>query len=347
MEENRNVEVRETIYYGNRPPSRKKNKKSKKPLIIFLVILGCCLLLGIALAAAGISGNSEEGSGASNVNENFVGVLYIEGTIASDDADYNHEYVLDAIEGMRENDKNKGILLYVNTPGGGVYESDEVYLSIRDYQEETGRPVYVYMASQATSGGYYISAPADKILANRNCWTGSIGVTMGTLFDISELLDEYGIKTETITSGDNKSMGSMTEPLTSEQKKILQSMVDEAYDQFVGIVAEGRNMNEKEVRKVADGRLYTAKQAKEIGLVDEVVETYDDAVTAMTSDCKLGNCEFHEFKYEAEYDIFGSLIESINKLAEASDSQSDINALIELMEKDGQMPLQYMCEVIK
>jgi len=347
MEENRNVEVRETIYYGNRPPSRKKNKKSKKPLIIFLVILGCCLLLGIVAALAGFADDGYEGSGAADVSDDFVGVLYIEGTIASDDIDYNHEYVLDAIDGMKENDNNKGMLIYVNTPGGGVYESDEVYLSIRDYQEETGRPVYVYMASQATSGGYYISAPADKILANRNCWTGSIGVTMGTLIDISELLKEYGIKTETITSGDNKSMGSMTEPLTSEQKKILQSMVDEAYDQFVGIVAEGRNMDEKKVRKIADGRLYTAKQANELGLIDEVVESYDDAVAAMKADCKLGDCEFYDFKYEAEYDIFGTLIESINKLAEASESQSDINALIELMEKEGQMPLQYMCEVTK
>ena len=91
---------------------------------------------------------------------------------------------------MAEDDRNKGMILYVNTPGGSVYASDELYLKIKDYQETTGRPVYSSMQSQATSGGYYISAPCDKIIANRNCWTGSIGVTMGTFIDISGLLSD-------------------------------------------------------------------------------------------------------------------------------------------------------------
>ncbi|MFR0902395.1 MAG: signal peptide peptidase SppA [Anaerovoracaceae bacterium] len=166
---------------------------------------------------------------------------------------YNHQYILNAIDAMIYDDNNKGLILYINTPGGSVYASDEVYLKIREYQEITGRPVYSSMQSQATSGGYYISAPCDKIIANRNCWTGSIGVTMGTFIDLSELLGNLGIKTETITSGDNKSMGSSTEPMTDEQRAIFQALIDEAYEQFVGIVAEGRGMTDAEVKN-SDGR---------------------------------------------------------------------------------------------
>lgn len=331
------------VYYGSAPP------KKKKPWLIFAVILAVFIILGIIFSGFSGIGTSEDGdiSMASDVNEDFIGVLYIEGVIGQDDDAYSQEYVIDAIDGMMNNDSNKGMILYVNTPGGGVYESDEVYLKLRDYQENTDRPLYVYMASQATSGGYYISASADKILANRNCWTGSIGVTIGTLYNISDLLDKYGIETETITSGKNKAMGSMVAPLTSQQKKIFQSLVDEAYDQFVGIVAEGRNMDVKDVRKIADGRIYTAKQAKELGLVDQVVNSYDDVEESITEKYDLDDCEIYEFRYVADYGLFESFIKSIDKLAEASSGKSDISALTELMENEGELPLQYICEVKK
>ena len=146
------------------------------------------------------------------------------------------------------------------------------------------------MQSQATSGGYYISASCDKIIANRNCWTGSIGVTMGTLMDISELLENLGIKTNTITSGANKAMGSSYEAMTEEQREIFQSLIDEAYDQFVGIVADGRDMSEKEVRKIADGRIYTAKQALDNGLID-AIGTMEDAVQVGITGC-IGMCAY-------------------------------------------------------
>ena len=94
------------------------------------------------------------------------------------------------------------------------------------------------MESQACSGGYYVASPSNKIYANRNAWTGSIGVTMGTFYDVSGLLDKLGIKTQTITSGPNKAMGSMTEPMTDEQKEIFKGLIDQSYEQFVGVVAK-------------------------------------------------------------------------------------------------------------
>lgn len=319
-------------------------KKPPRSLLVFGSILAGLLLLGILLKITGFSGLDQNKTEAASIHEDHIAVLYIEGTIGDSDENYNQQYILENIDSMIENDSNEGLMLYVDTPGGGVYESDEVYLKIREYQKETKRPVYAYFASQATSGGYYISAPADKILANRNCWTGSIGVTMGTIYDISGLLEKYGIKSESITSGPNKAMGSLTEPMTDQQREIWQSMVDEAYDQFVGIVADGRKLDESYVRSIADGRIYTARQAKANKLVDDVVDTYDDAVAQMQKDCDLEDAEVYEFCYQPDESLFSSLVTSAKKLAGVAGEKSDISALTKLMEKQDPIEPQYLCE---
>lgn len=206
----------------------------------------------------------------------FIGVINIEGTIGASSATswasssiYNHDLYMNYIDQMETASNNKGILLYVDSPGGAVYESDEIYLKLMEYKEATGRPVWAYFAGQACSGGYYISMAADKIYANRNCWTGSIGVIV-SLLNCKGLYDKLGIKEVDITSGENKSMGSAGINMTKEQQEIFQGLVDEAYDQFVGIVCNGRGMDEETVREIADGRIYSAKQALENGLVDEI-----------------------------------------------------------------------------
>ncbi len=293
-----------TVYYGGAPA---KMTPAKKPVLILACILAGLILLGIlSVLMRGDSGRYGTGemSGAADVNGDHIGVLYVEGTIGEDSGTYSQAYAMDAVQGMMENSDNRGLMLFVNTPGGGVYESDELYLKIREYQETTGRPVYAYFASQATSGGYYISASADKIVANRNCWTGSIGVTIGTLYDISGLLERYGIQTETITSGANKAMGDITAPMTEEQKAIFQSLVDEAYVQFVSIVADGRGLSEEYVRSISDGRIYTAQQAQQIDLVDDVVDTYEDAVEDMIYEYDLEDCDIREFRYVPETSLF-------------------------------------------
>ena len=320
----------------------KKKKGGNKPVIIFLAILIAVILMGWLLSTLAKDSDAPP-------KEEYITILHIEGTIQPDSYgsyEYSQSWVLEQIEEARYDDNNKGLILFINTPGGTVYETDEVYLKLLDYQE-TGRPYYVAMGSQATSGGYYMAAPADKIYANRNCWTGSIGVTMGTFYDISGLLDKYGIKTETITSGDNKAMGSSVEPMTKEQKEIFQSLVDEAYEQFVGIVADGRNMSVKEVKKLADGRIYTAQQALDNGLIDEI-GTLEDTVSAMRADYDLHDCEENELYYESD-DIWGSLFAKTagsaginSSTADGNTAQGDIAALVELMENQGQLPIMYM-----
>ena len=272
----------------------------------------------------------------------YIGVLHIEGTISESgtSSGYNHKYLLRSLEDMAKDDNNKGIILYLNTPGGSVYASDELYFAIKDYQEKTKRPVYSAMQSMAASGGYYISAPCDKIYANRNCFTGSIGVTMGEYYDVSELLEKYGVKVHAITSGRNKAMGSYTQEMTDEQKEILQSLVDEAYDQFTGLVAEGRNMDIKKVRELADGRIYTARQAKENGLIDEI-GTYEECIDAMKKDQALSaDVQILDFWPAENYDLM-SYLGIMSENLEKNSSVLTADQIQELVDLNGDMRL--MC----
>ena len=260
------------------------SKKQHTALIVILIVAGVIIF---AFIISNLAVNTKSGA-VSSIKGDYIGELNVEGAISegadsgifSDDTDYDHEFTLNSIDEMIKDDDNYGLLIYLNTPGGSVYASDELYNKIVEYKKETGRPVYAYMGNMAASGGYYVAAGCDKIIANRNCWTGSIGVTMGTLYDVTGFLSDLGIKTNTITSGRNKAIGSSTTKMTREQRHILQGLIDEAYEQFVNIVASGRGMDIRRVKRIADGRIYTAKQAKKNGLIDSVA-TYDEAIKIM------------------------------------------------------------------
>ena len=340
------------------PYQYRKPQKQKTSIIpIIAVTLAILFLFGsiftfmMRMISSPILGGSRKTGDTLSYSTPYIGVLSVNGTIQGDSNDafgtqsYHHSWTIKKVKELKNDKNNRALVIKVNTPGGGVYESDELYLAIKDYKESTGRPVYSYMMSQATSGGYYISAPCDKIYANRNCWTGSIGVTIGTLYDISGLLKKYGVKTVTITSGKNKAMGSSTDEMTDEQREIFQSLVDEAYDQFVGIVSEGRGISEKEVRKIADGRVYTAKQAKEIGLVDEVA-TYEEALNDMKKRFELESCNVNNIEYQEDDSILGRLLRSMNSLAD-SRADSELDSLKALMDRNGKFTVAYLSEVEK
>lgn len=317
-----------------------------KALIIIVAIIFGIVILGAGCSSmlSDITGTGISDEVTTNFGHEYIGVLYVQDTIDESSAGvYNHQYLLNAIDAMIYDDDNKGMILYVNTPGGSVYASDELYLKIKEYQDQTGRPVYSSMQSQATSGGYYISASCDKIIANRNCWTGSIGVTMGSFVDISGLLNNLGIKTTTITSGANKAMGSTVEPMTDEQRSILQSLVDEAYEQFVSIVAEGRGLSVDYVKQLADGRIYSAQQAVDNGLVDQV-GTYEDAVNDMISSYDLGDVSVEPFQPE----VANSLASLFGEAQEnKSESITDAAAIEELLKLNGTFKLSYLCTVVR
>lgn len=288
-------------------------------------------LKSVALSAGDVSIPSED----------FIGVVKVEGVIQdtsesesifSSTEGYNHKNTLKYIDEMMNSRENKGIILYVNSPGGGVYESDELYLKLKQYKEETGRPVWTYMSSQACSGGYYISMASDKIYANRNCWTGSIGV-ITSLTNVKGLYDKLGIQEIDITSGPNKAMGSSGLEMTDEQRAILQGLVDEAYEQFAGIVAEGRNMDIETVKPIADGRIYSAKQALELGLIDKV-DTYDNMQKEMSD--YIGE-DVMIYTPSVEENIFASLFSKMEGLK----SKSDAQVISDYLEKQGNGGMMY------
>lgn len=232
------------------------------------------------------------------IGGDYIAKIYIEGVITTETRQYNQSYLLKTVSDLENDSKNRGILLYLNTPGGGVYQADELYLALIHYKHVTGRPVYAYMGPMAASAGYYLACSADKIMANRNTLTGSIGVIFGSSIDATELMKKIGIKSTTFHSGKNKNMLNIDEPLTAEQREIMQSVADEAYQQFVDIVAQSRSMEKSEVKKLADGRIYTANQAQKNGLID-IICSESQAEDNIISRAKDGeSVKIKVFRYE-------------------------------------------------
>ena len=197
-----------------------------------------------------------------------VGVLQIEGAI-----DESRE-VLAELRRLREMPWVKAIVVRGDSPGGAVAQTQEIYEEIQRAKKK--KPSIASMGSTAASGGYYIASACDKVLANAGTLTGSIGVIM-QLTNVEELMKKVGVKGINVKSGANKDLGSPFQPLSPEGRQILQSLVDDVHSQFVVAVAQSRGMDEAVVRKLADGRVYSGAQAKDLGLVDEI-GTLEDAI---------------------------------------------------------------------
>lgn len=197
-----------------------------------------------------------------------VGVLQIDGAI--DDS----RSVLLEMKRLREMPWVKAIVVRIDSPGGAVAPTQEIFEEIQRSKKQ--KPMIASMGGMATSGGYYIAAACDKIVANPGTLTGSIGVIM-QLNNVEELMKKIGVKGINVKSGVNKDLGSPFQTISPEGREILQSLVDNVHSQFVAAVAKGRGMNEAQVRKLADGRVYSGAQAKELGLIDQF-GTLDDAI---------------------------------------------------------------------
>lgn len=173
--------------------------------------------------------------------------------------------IMNAIQWSVQDPDVKALLLLVNSPGGSVVASDVIYNELKNVQ----MPIVVLFGETAASGGYYISMAGDYIIANPNTLTGSIGV-ISTFPNAEELLDKVGVEMNVVISGEAKDFGSMYREMTPEEQAYWQALINETYDSFVQIVAEGRNMSEDDVRALADGRVYTGRKALELGLVDSL-----------------------------------------------------------------------------
>lgn len=241
------------------------------------------MALAVRLAAGGLSGTP------GNIGGGYgpaVAIVHVEGVIVSGDSEpFNagtvaaSRTVIEHIESAAANKDVKAIVLMVDSPGGSAYAADEIYHALK----KVNKPIVVLMGSTAASGGYYVSMAADWIIANPNTLTGSIGV-ISEYPDASELMDKIGVKFTVITSGERKDIGSPYRTMTAEERAYLQKLVDEVYDGFVEIVAEGRKMTPEQVRPLADGSVYTGRQALKLSLIDQLGYRED----AIAKAAKLG-----------------------------------------------------------
>ncbi|MBS2970017.1 signal peptide peptidase SppA [Metabacillus sp. KIGAM252] len=275
--------------------------------------------------------------------ENRIAVLEVDGVIQDtgesasffQSSGYNHQEFLKKIDAVQKDDSISGVILNVNSPGGGVVESAEIHKHLMELKKKTKKPLYVSMGTTAASGGYYISTAADKIFAAPDTLTGSLGVIMEGV-NYGELAKQYGVKFETIKSGPYKDIMSPSRDMTKEERNILQGMVNNAYEGFVGVISEGRKMSREDVKKIADGRIYDGRQAKEKKLVDEL-GYIDDTVAAMKKDLKIENAEVFEYKQSSGFD---SLLSMGAKKAFSDEYQ--MFGLYELFSKPANSRLMYM-----
>jgi protease-4 len=197
-----------------------------------------------------------------------VAVIAVEGVIT------DSREVIEQLHRYRDVPNVKAVVLRVNSPGGAVAPSQEIYQEILKFRRESKKPVVASLGSVAASGGYYIAAAADRIVANPGSITGSIGVIM-QIPNLGGLLQKVGIKTTVIKAGENKDLGSFTRDLTDSERRILQEVMDDVHGQFIDAVAAGRRLDRARLEPLADGRIFSGRQALALRLVDELGDLSD------------------------------------------------------------------------
>ncbi|MFN5331419.1 MAG: signal peptide peptidase SppA [Bacteroidota bacterium] len=221
-------------------------------------------------------------------SDNRIAVILAEGEIVDGNVEgaISSEKFAEEIRKARKDENIKAIVLRVNSPGGSILASDVIWREMSEAKK--AKPVMVSMGEVAASGGYYISAPADTIVAQPNTITGSIGI-FGILFNVQELVnDKMGVTTDVVSTGELSDFMNVARPLTEVERTIIQSSVEDGYETFISRVAEGRGMHPDSVKKVASGRVWTGSQAKERGLVD-VLGGLDTAIKLAAEKIKVGD----------------------------------------------------------
>ena len=320
---------------GRQTGRKEQKSKDRTPFWVLIgVVVGfllpacsCALLLTTAVFSTSLMGTGNAPR-LTNLNAgDAVAIVRVEGLILSGDGAgvnsgaYSNRVIAN-LETADADPSVKAIILRVDSSGGSVTGSAEIWEALTKIE----KPLVVSMGGMAASGGYYVSAPADYIIARPDTLTGSLGVIL-TLYDASELIEEIGVKVNFIASGENKTMGSNWTELTTEQQAIFASITDEAYQDFVQVIADGRGMEETAVLQLADGRVYSGRQALENGLVDQLGNFQD----AIDKAAELGNItgEPRLVEYTAPpswTDVFFSLAAHLGQ----SDAERTLSLLNEL-----------------
>lgn len=248
-------------------------RKSRAGVFFFGAFSGCLVVfVGFLFFGAMVAAFSGDTSSDFTIGTNKIAVLPLEGEIleARDFIEALHRYA--------DNAMVKAIVIRINSPGGAIAPSQEMYEEIRKTRQRSGKPIVASLDSVAASGGYYVAAGCDRIVANPGSITGSIGVIMQWM-DVKDLLAWAKTKPETITSGAMKDAGSPYRQMTEAERGYFQHIAAELHHQFVAAVANGRRIPEADVTRVADGRIFTGEEALSLKLVDQL-GNLDDAVMA-------------------------------------------------------------------
>jgi protease-4 len=276
----------------------------RHPILFFLlVVCGIGAVMIISVAALFLFGKKDS---TFEFGEK-VGVVEIQGVIA------DAKPIVSQLKKFRKNEAIKAIVLRIDSPGGGVGPSQEIYSEVKKTTGE--KKVVASMGAIAASGGYYVAAAADHVVANPGTITGSIGVVM-EFANVEELFKKIGLSAYVIKSGEYKDVGSPLRKMTPKERKLLQGFIDNVYEQFVTAVAEGRQMPAKDVRAIADGRIFSGEQAHELGLLDSL-GSMEDAIALAA---QLGGIEGEPTVVYAEKEKF-SLLEFLlgSKVSQAID----------------------------
>lgn len=259
-----------------------RNRRGSLLLNILAIFIGALVIIGIAsiILAYGFSMLEQGNTATTNFlsgGKDKVAVVYLEGQMSADKGSDSSDQAFssDVVRNLREatEDKNvKAIVLRVNTPGGTPVAAEEIISQIQ--KTKAVKPLVVSMGDMATSAGYFVSSSADKIVANPDTFTGSIGV-IWVFKNKSKYYGDEGVNYYVAKSGDFKDLGSDWRGLSTDEKDYVQRIINESYYRFVTSVAKGRNLSIDYVRSIADGRVYTGSMAKDMGLVDELGGLYD------------------------------------------------------------------------
>lgn len=243
------------------------SKSARSGTITVLLVFGGMFLMFFLFAAMVVAAMGEEGLASFGGGES-IGVVEINGPIMES------KTAVDAIRKFERNDQIKGIVIRVDSPGGAVAPSQEIFEAVK--RAKAKKPLAVSMGSTAASGGYYIAIGSDTIFANSGTITGSIGV-ITQLFNISRLTERVELDVHTIKTGPYKDSGSPFRTFDMKDEMYFRNLIDDVYEQFIEDVAAERKLELGAVREVADGRVFTGRQAKELKLVDKI-GTLSDAV---------------------------------------------------------------------
>jgi protease IV len=225
-----------------------------------LLIVGTVATVALAFFVVNVAMNGEE-FGIAQL-QGRVGLVEVVGEISES------ESVVDQIDRMQRDPNVKAVVVRLDSPGGGVAASQEIFDAVRRLREE-GKPVVASMGGVAASGAYYVACAADSIVANPGTLTGSIGVIM-SFPNTEELFRKVGLRFETIKTGKFKDVGSLWRPMTDDERALLQGVLANVYDQFIDAIVEGRSMAREDILPYADGRIFSGDQAQEYGFVDRL-----------------------------------------------------------------------------